>query len=120
VEQKTKVLLKKGTVMDSGTSGQGQKEEEKKFRRQDVEDLEDPEMFHVMLLDDTDYTQEHVCKALMDIVEEIQIKEAEGIYKETKNGGVARICTTSQELGEFYVEQLARSEPMIFCELKEA
>ena len=68
---------------------------------------------------DEDYTQEHICKALLDVVEDVQIKQAEEIFLEAQKGGQANVCTTSQELAEHYVQQLARKDPMIFCEMKE-
>ena len=118
VELKQKVSLKKAEAM-SGGPGDGGAEQEKEFERRNVDDLEDPKMFNVMLLGDEEYTQEHICKSLLEICEDVEIKQAEEIFKEAQNGGKANICTTSQELGEHYVQQLARKDPMIFCELKE-
>mmetsp|Transcript_25486 Transcript_25486/g.78543 ORF Transcript_25486/g.78543 Transcript_25486/m.78543 type:complete len:166 (+) Transcript_25486:182-679(+) len=119
VQLKQKLSLKKtysGGTDDNG----GAEEKDREHSRQPTEDLEDPKMFNVMLLGDEDYSQEHVCKALLDVVEDIQIKQAEEIFMQAQKGTVANICTTSQELGEHYVQQLARKDPMIFCELKEA
>ena len=38
---------------------------------------------------------------------------------QAQKGGQANICTTQQELAEHYVQQLARKDPMIFCEMRE-
>ena len=119
VELKQKVSLKKAEALSGGPSDGGGAEQEKEFERQNTDDLEDPKMFNVMLLGDEEYTQEHICKSILEIVEDVGIKEAEEIFQEAQNGGAANICTTSQELGEHYVQQLARKDPMIFCELKE-
>ena len=118
VELKQKVSLK--TTANPGGGGTDDGEREREFERKNVEDLEDPKMFNVILLGDEDYTQEHICKALLDVVEDVQIKQAEEIFLEAQKGGQANVCTTSQELAEHYVQQLARKDPMIFCEMKEA
>ena len=117
VELKQKVSLK--TTANPGGGGTDDGERERELERKNVEDLEDPKMFNVILLGDEDYTQEHICKALLDVVEDVQIKQAEEIFLEAQKGGQANVCTTSQELAEHYVQQLARKDPMIFCEMKE-
>ena len=117
VELKQKVSLK--TTANPGGGGTDDGEREREFERKNVEDLEDPKMFNVILLGDEEYTQEHICKALLDVVEDVQIKQAEEIFLEAQKGGQANVCTTSQELAEHYVQQLARKDPMIFCEMKE-
>lgn len=119
VQLKQKLSLKKADTMGGGPTDGGAGEQEKEFERHNVDDLEDPKMFNVMLLGDEGYTQEHICKAILEICEEVEIKQAEEIYLEAQKGGKANICTTSQELGEHYVQQLALQEPMIFTELKE-
>ena len=104
-------------LANPGGGGTDDGEREREFERKNVEDLEDPKMFNVILLGDEDYTQEHICKALLDVVEDVQIKQAEEIFLEAQKGGQANVCTTSQELAEHYVQQFARKDSMIFCEM---
>merc|ERR1719324_1468179 len=80
VELKQKVSLK--TTANPG--GGGTDDGEREFERKNVEDLEDPKMFNVILLGDEEYTQEHICKALLDVVEDVQIKQAEEIFLEAQ------------------------------------
>jgi len=87
-------------------------------RKMDQE-LEAVPMFKVILIGDEDYEQAHTCKALCDIVEEMEIKRAEEIYAEAQNGGSALVTVVCKEHAEHYVEQLLRREPMIFAELSE-
>ena len=116
---KIKQKLAQSTI-NPGDGGTDDGDREREHERQNVEDLEDPKMFNVMLLGDDDYTQEHICTSILDVVEEVQIKQAEEIFLQAQKGGAANVCTTSQEMAEHYVQQLARKDPMIFCEMKEA
>lgn len=114
---KQKVALKKESPLQTKQAG---KVDVAKPKRKTVEELEELPMFKVVLLGDESYEQEHVCKALMDTVEDMDIKRAEEVYKTAQQGGSALITILAQEPAEFVVEQLARKEPMIFSELEEA
>lgn len=114
---KQKVALKKETPLQTK---QASKVDVAKPKRKTVEELEELPMFKVVLLGDDSYDQEHVCKALMDTVEDMDIKRAEEVYQTAQQGGTALITILAQEPAEFVVEQLARKEPMIFSELEEA
>mmetsp|Transcript_8441 Transcript_8441/g.26307 ORF Transcript_8441/g.26307 Transcript_8441/m.26307 type:complete len:172 (+) Transcript_8441:50-565(+) len=81
-------------------------------------EVQEEPKFRVFLLGDESYEQEHVCKALMELVEGMDIKRAEEIYETAKQSGQALIIVVAEEKAEFIVEQLVRKEPMIFAELE--
>mmetsp|Transcript_13801 Transcript_13801/g.18432 ORF Transcript_13801/g.18432 Transcript_13801/m.18432 type:complete len:146 (+) Transcript_13801:51-488(+) len=116
---KAKVSLKKDTVLAGPPQKAAGKTDAAKPKRKTVGDLEEVPMFKVFLLGDDDYDQEHICKSLCDIVEDMNIKQAEEIFQQAQNGGQALICVVCKEHAEHYVEQLLRREPMIFSELEE-
>lgn len=112
----TKTVLKKEVVLKDKQAG---KVDAAKPKRKTVEELEEMPMFKVMLIGDDSYDQEHICKALMDTVEDMDIKRAESAFKVAQEGGLALVAVLAQEPAEFIVEQLTRKEPMIFAELEE-
>mmetsp|Transcript_3935 Transcript_3935/g.10095 ORF Transcript_3935/g.10095 Transcript_3935/m.10095 type:complete len:150 (+) Transcript_3935:23-472(+) len=113
---KAKTVLKKDTVLQSKQAG---KVDAAKPKRKTVEELEELPMFKVFLLGDDTYEQEHICKSLMDTVEDMDIKRAEEIHQTAQEAGQALVTILAQEPAEFVVEQLLRKEPMIFSELEE-
>ena len=68
---KIKQKLAQSTI-NPGDGGTDDGDREREHERQNVEDLEDPKMFNVMLLGDDDYTQEHICTSILDVVEDVQ------------------------------------------------
>ena len=53
----------------------------------------------------------------MDVVDDVDKKQAVEVYYAAQKAGKGLIGIFVLEMGEFYVEQLMRSEPMIFSEL---
>ena len=72
----------------------------------------------VLLLDDEEYTSEHLAQSLKNIVGDNIFASPAQLLASARRGEEAIISITEQELGEFYVEQLARMEPMIITEIQ--
>ena len=80
---------------------------------------EDAPMYKVMLIGDDEYDQEHTIERMCSIMEDVDEGQASSVYTQAQSGGKAMINKYPFEHAELYVEQLLRSDPMIFCELEE-
>ena len=85
--------------------------------RGDIE-TEDAPRYKVLLLGDEEYEEEHVIERLVDVVDDVDKKQSIEIFYSAQKGGKGLVGVYPLEVSEFYVEQLARSEPMIFSELE--
>ena len=79
---------------------------------------EDAPRYKVLLLGDEEYEEEHVIERLVDVVDDVDKKQSIEIFYSAQKGGKGLVGVYPLEVSEFYVEQLARSEPMIFSELE--
>ena len=73
----------------------------------------------VFLIGDKGYQQAHVTSRVQAILPDINEKGAMEIYDAAQKIGEAMCGKYEQELAEFYVEQLTRSDPIIFAECRE-
>jgi len=81
---------------------------------------EDIPLWNVFLLGDEEYEQDPVCEVLLNIVPDIaNLRQAAEKYEEAEKTGKALLITVPKELGEAYVEQLIRADPMVYAEIKQ-
>jgi ATP-dependent Clp protease adapter protein ClpS len=82
-----------------------------------VEETEDAPRYKVMLLFDDGYLEEPVTNRLTEVVDDLDKPSAQDVYRACEKQGSGMVGVYPLEIAEFYVEQLLRSEPMIFTEL---
>lgn len=82
-------------------------------------EFEEPLLYKVMLLGDEEYDQAHTIQRLCEVMEEIDEGLAATIFKSAQVAGKAMCGKYPLEHAEMYVEQLLRSDPIIFAELEE-
>ncbi|MGK3740948.1 MAG: ATP-dependent Clp protease adapter protein ClpS [Bacillariaceae sp.] len=86
--------------------------------RRDEEFMEAP-MFKLMLLGDESYDAVHVMERMCAIVDDMDEDQATTVIQQAKSSGEAMCGKYPFEKAELYKEQLIRSDPMIFSEIKE-
>ena len=84
----------------------------------DTESKEQP-LWMVFLSGDEGYSQSHVTSRLVQIIEDMNDKNALAVYEAAQRVGEALCGKYDMEIAEFYAEQLTRSEPIIFAEIRE-
>lgn len=82
-------------------------------------EFQEPLLYKVMLLGDEEYDQAHTIQRLCEVMEEIDEGLAATIFKSAQVAGKAMCGKYPLEHAEMYVEQLLRSDPIIFAELEE-
>jgi len=83
------------------------------------EDFEEAPMYKLMLLGDESYDSVHVAERLCAIVDEMDEDQATTILQQANQSGEAMCGKYPFEKAELFKEQLIRSDPMIFSEIKE-
>ena len=73
----------------------------------------------VFLIGDTGYTQNHVTNRLNQVFEDVNEEGAIAIYDAAQKVGEALCGKYDFELAELYAEQLTRSDPIIYAEIRE-
>jgi ATP-dependent Clp protease adapter protein ClpS len=86
--------------------------------RRDEEFMEAP-MYKLMLLGDESYDAVHVMERMCAIVDDMDEDQATTVIQQAKSSGEAMCGKYPFEKAELYKEQLIRSDPMIFSEIKE-
>jgi ATP-dependent Clp protease adapter protein ClpS len=84
------------------------------------QEIEDAPMYKVMLLGDEEYNVAHVVPRLCELMEDMDENMAGTVFKSAQVSGRAMCGKYPLEHAELYVEQLIRSDPMIFAELEDA
>ncbi|GMI44701.1 hypothetical protein TrCOL_g7731 [Triparma columacea] len=112
---KQKVTLKSKTVAPGPAAPKAKTAEPK--TRGEIE-TEDAPRYKVLLIGDEEYVEEHVVERMVDVVDDLDKKRSIEVYYAAQKGGKGLVGVYPLELSEFYVEQLLRSEPMIFSELE--
>ncbi len=83
------------------------------------EDFEDAPMFRLFLIGDESYEQEHVVTRIFEIVEDCSEDEAARIFKSAYQSGEAFLGKYPKEIAETYAEQLTRSDPIIYADVRD-
>lgn len=97
-------------------------EQKKKFKPSDPideQDFEDAPMFRLYLIGDEGYEQEHVVTRMYEVVEDCSEDDAARLFKSAYQSGEAFMGKYPREIAELYAEQLTRSEPIIFADVRD-
>jgi len=113
---KQKVTLKSKAKVNPGPAAPKAKAAQPKTRSE-VE-TEDAPRYKVLLIGDEEYAEEHVVDRMVDIVDDLDKKQSIEIFYAAQKAGKGLVGVYPLEISEFYVEQLLRSEPIIFSELE--
>ena len=116
IGQKTAVTQKVGQKSSVKQTHKAKVSEPVKRRERNTEEAP---LYKVMLIGDEEYDQEHTIERICAIMEDVDEGQAASVYTQAQSGGKAMINKYPFEHAELYVEQLLRSDPMIFCELEE-
>eukprot|EP00986_Skeletonema_menzelii_P006691 scaffold2544_cov145-Skeletonema_menzelii.AAC.2 len=76
-------------------------------------------MFRLFLIGDEGYDQQHVVTRLVEIVEDCSEDNAADYFKAAYQGGEAFMGKYPREIAETYAEQLTRSDPIIFMDVRD-
>jgi ATP-dependent Clp protease adapter protein ClpS len=112
------------TVTTTEVKQKQKQEQKKKFKPSDPdlfkqEDFEDAPMFRLFLIGDESYEQEHVVTRLVNVVEDCSEDNAADYFKAAYQGGEAFMGKYPREIAEMYAEQLTRSEPIIYMDVRD-
>lgn len=83
------------------------------------EDFEDAPMFRLYLIGDEADEQEHVVTRVYEIVEDCSEDDAATLFKSASQTGEAFLGKYPKEIAEMYAEQLTRSDPIIYADVRD-
>ncbi|KAL7550477.1 hypothetical protein ACHAWF_013699 [Thalassiosira exigua] len=111
-------------VTTTVTKQKQKSEQKKKFKPSDPdvrkeEDFEDAPMFRLYLIGDESYEQEHVVNRVCEIVEDCSEDDAATLFKSAYQTGEAFLGKYPKEIAETYAEQLTRSDPIIYADVRD-
>lgn len=112
-------IVTKETTKQKAKSAQKSKSKSSDPVNRREEDFEDAPLYKVMLIGDADYNQAHVIERMCEIMEDMDENHAATVFKSAQQGGSAMCGKYPLEHAEMYKEQLIRSDPMIFGDVKE-
>lgn len=75
--------------------------------------------YRLFLIGDEEYEQKHVVTRLQEVVENISEDESASLYKQAYQGGEAMVGKFPLEIAETFAEQLTRSDPIIYADVRE-
>ena len=113
---KTKTVT---TTVQKQKQKNDQKQKSKPSEPDQLGDFEDAPMYRLFLLGDESYEQEHVVTRVHEIIENISEDEAARIFKSAYQTGEAFIAKFPKEIAETYAEQLTRSDPIIYADVRD-
>lgn len=83
------------------------------------QDFEDAPMFRLYLIGDESYEQEHVVTRVHEVVEDCSEDDAATLFKSAYQTGEAFMGKYPREIAEMYAEQLTRSDPIIYADVRD-
>jgi ATP-dependent Clp protease adapter protein ClpS len=83
------------------------------------EDFEDAPMYRLYLIGDEGYEQEHVVNRVFEIIEDCSEDDAARLFKSAYQTGEAFMGKYPREIAETYAEQLTRSDPIIYADVRD-
>jgi len=113
--EKTKTRSKE-KVVNPGKAAPKAAAAQPKTRRE--HETEDAPRYKLMLIGDQEYDEQHVVERIVDVVDDVDKKMAIEVFYAAQKAGKGMIGVFVLEMAEFYMEQLSRSEPMIFSDLE--
>jgi len=96
-----------------------QKQKAKPSEPDQLGDFEDAPMYRLFLIGDESYDQQHVVTRVHEVVQNISEDEAARIFKSAYQTGEAFISKFPKEIAETYAEQLTRSDPIIYADVRD-
>jgi len=116
IGQKTAVGTK--VTQKSKTASKQRIQTDEPVRRKEP-NIEDAPMFKVMLIGDEEYEQAYCIQRITEVMEDIDENRASIVFQQAQQSGKSMCGKYPYEHAELYVEQLLRSDPMIYSELEE-
>ncbi|VEU37043.1 unnamed protein product [Pseudo-nitzschia multistriata] len=110
-DQKTKTVQKQ-----KSKQSQEAKTHDPISRREEI--FEEAPMYKLMLLGDDSYDVEHVVERLCAIVDDMDEDQAQSVLLMAGPSGEAMCGKYPMEKAELYKEQLIRSDPMIYSDIR--
>lgn len=112
------------TVTTTQQKQKQKSEQKKKFKPSDPslrseDDFEDAPMYRLYLVGDESYEQEHVCTRLFEVIEDCSEDDAAALFKSAYQSGEAFMGKYPLEVAETYAEQLTRSDPIIYADVRD-
>lgn len=98
--------------------------QKKKFKPSDPdlrkeEDFEDAPMFRLYYIGDEADEQVHVVTRLHEVIEDCSEDNAATLFKSAQQTGEAFMGKYPKEIAETYAEQLTRSDPIIYADVRD-
>ena len=118
------IATPKTKTVTTTVTQQEQKSKKKKFKPSDPEsklreEFEDAPMFRLYYVSDEADDQTHVVTKLHEVVEDCSEDNAAEIFKSAQQTGEAFMGKYPKEIAETYAEQLTRSDPIIFADVRD-
>lgn len=83
------------------------------------DDFEDAPMFRLYFIGDESDDQQHVVTRLAEVVEDCSEDDAATLFKSGSQTGEAFMGKYPKEIAETYAEQLTRSDPIIYADVRD-
>jgi ATP-dependent Clp protease adapter protein ClpS len=83
------------------------------------EDFEDAPMFRLYLIGDEADQQTHVINRMCEVVEDCSEDDAATLFKSATQTGEAFMGKYPREIAELYCEQLTRSDPIVYADVRD-
>ena len=118
----TAFATKTVTVTTTKQTTEQDVKQKKKYKPSDpdqLNDFEDAPMFRLYLIGDEGYDQEHVVTRVHEIVEDCSEDDAATLFKSAYQTGEAFMGKYPREIAETYAEQLTRSDPIIYADVRD-
>lgn len=116
IGQKTAVGTKVTQKSKTSSARRVQVDEPTKRREPNIEDAP---MYKVMLIGDEEYDQGHIIQRICEVMEDVDENQASTVFKAAQQSGKSMCGKYPMEHAELYVEQLLRSDPIIYSEMEE-
>ncbi|KAL7474534.1 hypothetical protein ACHAW6_000503 [Cyclotella cf. meneghiniana] len=115
-----KTATKTATTTKSKTKETTKQKQDFKVHDGDQDtDIEEAPLWMLFLIGDKGYEQAHVTSRLAQIVQDMNEKNAIAVYDAAQRVGEALCGKYPHEHAEMFCEQLTRSDPIIYAEIRE-
>lgn len=107
------------TTIQKSEMKQKQKKKFKPSEPEQIHDFEDAPMYRLYLIGDEEYGQEHTVTRMFEVVEDCSEDDAATLFKSAMQTGEAFMGKYPLEVAETYAEQLTRSDPIIYADVRD-
>lgn len=118
----TAFATKTVTVTTTKQATEQKQDQKQKYQTSDpdqLQDFEDAPMFRLYLIGDEGDDQTHVVTRMTEIVEDCSEDDAATLFKSASQTGEAFLGKYPMEIAETYAEQLTRSDPIIYADVRD-